>query len=205
MGSISTISSRPIQSADNSSTLYYFGHGKLESSPSTSSILHVLSHELDHVAEYRAKAARENAVIHSLDIKVDYEIRDGMLVAVSGETSVTMDKNPRVKNPVDYYEKAGEDPEEVIQLPGEGDASLSTKGKLEKRILEKAFQAQLADKLKKIDTEIRVLEKEVQYSNREYITLMDIKLDARYERLSKIKNKIELELLDKSSAVPVVG
>lgn len=67
----------------------YIGHGQLESAPQASSILHVISHELGHVAEFRNEAIRDSAEIRSLDVSIEYEMRDGKLVAVAGETRAT--------------------------------------------------------------------------------------------------------------------
>lgn len=67
----------------------YIGHGQLESAPQASSILHVISHELGHVAEFRNEAIRDSAEIRSLDVSIEYEMRDGKLIAVAGETRAT--------------------------------------------------------------------------------------------------------------------
>jgi hypothetical protein len=82
-----------VQSLFNSNyfdgSIHYRGHGKLESSPAGKSILHVISHELGHVSEFRSKALREGAEVRSVDVGIHYEIRDGRLVATGGETRVT--------------------------------------------------------------------------------------------------------------------
>ena len=62
----------------------YIGHGQLESAPQASSVLHVISHELAHVAEFRNEAIRDNAELRSVDVSIEYELRDGKLVAVAG-------------------------------------------------------------------------------------------------------------------------
>lgn len=64
----------------------YVGHGRLESAPETLSALHVISHELGHVNEFKNEAIREGADLQSIRVKINYELRDGRLVAVSGET-----------------------------------------------------------------------------------------------------------------------
>lgn len=76
----------------------YIGHGQLESAPQASSILHVISHELGHVAEFRNEAIRDRAEIRSLDVSIEYEMRDGKLVAVAGETRATTVKNRMIGN-----------------------------------------------------------------------------------------------------------
>lgn len=76
----------------------YIGHGQLESAPQASSILHVISHELGHVAEFRNEAIRDSAEIRSLDVSIEYEMRDGKLVAVAGETRATTVKKRTIKS-----------------------------------------------------------------------------------------------------------
>ena len=51
-------------------TIYYVGHGQLEKASSNTSIMHVISHELDHVAEFKSQAIRDRAEIRSLDMKL---------------------------------------------------------------------------------------------------------------------------------------
>ncbi len=75
------------------SSIGYIGHGQLESSPENFSILHVVSHELGHVQEFKNAAFRENADIAEIRVKINMEMREnGQLVAVSGETSATTKK-----------------------------------------------------------------------------------------------------------------
>lgn len=77
------------------SSVHYIGHGRLESAPENFSILHVISHELGHVNEFKKEAIRENADIAEIRVKIDYEmLENGKLVAVSGETSAVTRKRP---------------------------------------------------------------------------------------------------------------
>lgn len=73
-------------------SLYYIGHGQLESAPASTSVLHVISHELGHVAEFKSEAMRDRAEIRSLNMKIHYEFRNGKLVAVAGETEAITTK-----------------------------------------------------------------------------------------------------------------
>ncbi len=75
-------------------SVQYIGHGQLESSPQSTSVLHVISHELGHVAEFRNEAIRDRAEIRSLEVSIHYEMRDGKMVAVAGETRATTVKKP---------------------------------------------------------------------------------------------------------------
>jgi|JI10StandDraft_1071094.scaffolds.fasta_scaffold234670_3 hypothetical protein len=76
----------------------YVGHGRLESSPETLSPLHVIEHEMGHVQEFRGAAARSNSEVRDIRVKINYELRDGRMVAVSGETSATTQKRPESKS-----------------------------------------------------------------------------------------------------------
>lgn len=76
----------------------YVGHGRLESSPETLSPLHVITHELGHVQEFRGDAVRNGSEIRDIQVKINYEIRDGRMVAVSGETSATSQKRIESKS-----------------------------------------------------------------------------------------------------------
>jgi hypothetical protein len=75
----------------------YVGHGRLESSPETLSPLHVIAHEMGHVQEFRGEAIREGSEVRDIHVKINYEIRDGRMVAVSGETSATTQKRIETK------------------------------------------------------------------------------------------------------------
>jgi len=71
------------------SEILYKGHGKIESASESSSILHVISHELEHVAEFKAQANKDEVQIRSIEMQIHFEFRDGRLVAVGGETKMT--------------------------------------------------------------------------------------------------------------------
>ncbi len=71
------------------SEILYKGHGKIESASESSSVMHVISHELEHVAEFKAQANRDEVQIRSIDMQIHFEFRDGRLVAVGGETKMT--------------------------------------------------------------------------------------------------------------------
>ncbi|MFB5650775.1 hypothetical protein ACE5IS_09035 [Leptospira wolffii] len=90
-------SSLPERPKDTS--VQYIGHGQLESSPQSTSVLHVISHELGHVAEFRNEAIRDRAEIRSMEVSIHYEMRDGKLVAVAGETRATTVKKSEEESP----------------------------------------------------------------------------------------------------------
>ena len=71
----------------HNSKVYYQGHGVMESAASHDSISHVMGHELGHVGELKQEAFLLGGNLKYLDIELDYEFRDGKVVAVSGETT----------------------------------------------------------------------------------------------------------------------
>ncbi len=75
----------------------YVGHGRLESAPETLSPLHVIAHEMGHVQEFRSEAFRTGSEVRDIHVKINYELRDGRMVAVSGETSATTQKRPEAR------------------------------------------------------------------------------------------------------------
>lgn len=69
--------------------VHYIGHGQLESSAENFSTIHVISHEMNHVSEFKSEANKLGMDIADLNIHVHYELRNGKLVAVAGETEAT--------------------------------------------------------------------------------------------------------------------
>ncbi|MBK8399213.1 MAG: hypothetical protein IPL26_28725 [Leptospiraceae bacterium] len=167
-------------------TIYYVGHGLLEKSPSSTSALHVISHELDHVAEFKSQAIRDRAEIRSLDIKIDYEYRNGKLVAVGGETSVTTAEPIKESNQTSKraFPALREDTIDInslkkVELPSDG---LNMQ------------ESKLKEKLEQIETEIDLSLKKTFYSNPNFKTAADIKDAAREQELRETKSRISLQL-----------
>lgn len=128
-------------------SLHYVGHGQLESAPASTSVLHVISHELGHVAEFRSEAMRDRAEIRSLNMKIHYEFRNGKLVAVAGETeAVTARKSEETtrKNETSWDESSKKE-----NVPKKEEKSYISSSGLE-------------DKEKQILLEIRKIESELQ-------------------------------------------
>lgn len=94
---LGAIQSSSMMERPKDTSVKYIGHGQLESAPQASSVLHVISHELGHVAEFRNEAIRDNAELRSIDVSIEYELRDGKLVAVAGETRATTVKKAEEK------------------------------------------------------------------------------------------------------------
>lgn len=167
-------------------TLYYVGHGQLEKSPASTSVMHVISHELDHVAEFKSQAIRDRAEIRSLDIKIDYEYRNGKLVAVGGETSVLTAEpiiapNQTAKKAFPALREDTIDINSIkkVELPSDG---LNMQ------------ESKLKEKLEQIETEIDLSLKKTFYSNPNYKTAADIKDAAREQELRETKSRISLQL-----------
>lgn len=76
--------------------LAYKGHGQIEHASSNASVGHVMSHELRHLREFENKARAEGKEIRNKQIHVDFEFRNGRLVAVSGKaTALLVDKKDK--------------------------------------------------------------------------------------------------------------
>ena len=163
-------------------TIYYVGHGQLEKASSNTSIMHVISHELDHVAEFKSQAIRDRAEIRSLDMKIDYEYRNGKLVAVGGETSVTTE--PARETSKRAFPALRED---TIDLNALKKPELVSDGLTMQ-------ESKLKDKLEQIETEIDLSLKKTYYSDPNFKSSADIKDEAREQELRETKSRISLQL-----------
>lgn len=73
--------------------IQYRGHYGIESAAPSTSTGHVVLHESRHIREFKAEAAMEGKEVINEQIRIQYEFRDGKLVAVSGEaTALIADK-----------------------------------------------------------------------------------------------------------------
>lgn len=165
----------------SSETLAYIGHGQLESSPASTSVLHVIGHELDHVTEFRNDAIRDRAEIHSIDMKIDYEFRNGKLVAVSGETSATIrkkqddkDSENKISNPPTSQNQSIDKKNETIKISNE-----------EKNLLLR---------LSFLESEISKLENKNYYTSTDAKDLISQKEEAKKLELKEKKREIEIEI-----------
>ena len=169
---------RPLEDSE----LHFKGHGKLESASESSSILHVISHELGHVAEFKAQAIRDKTEIRSIDMKIQFEFRDGRLVAVGGNTKMTsVEKNPipdEIGKQMDLFPTNSSIPPKEI-LPS-----------MEK-ITEEAI---LQEKLNLIQNELKSILNKAYYRdiyNREVEDDKDFRKQANYR---EIRNRLQKEL-----------
>ncbi len=165
-------------------TLGYIGHGQLESSPASMSVLHVVGHELDHVAEFRNEAIRDNAEIRSIEMKIDYEFQNGKLVAVSGKTTATTQKKPtKEKSELPELELDKRDDKK-----NENDLRESGKNKISQE------ERNLLFRLEYVKSEISNLDNKGYYTDREPKDIQDKKEERKKEALNEKKRKIEAEL-----------
>ncbi|AVV50511.1 hypothetical protein [Leptospira santarosai] len=169
-------------------SLHYIGHGQLESAPASASVLHVISHELGHVAEFRSEAMRDRAEIRSLNMKIHYEFRNGKLVAVAGETeAVTVQK-----------------PEETTQKNEiSRDESSNEEGVSKKEEKSYTFGNELEDKEKQILSEIRKIESELQTfevkrkleEEKGFDSVRKVELEERKRKLEMALNQEKLKMI----------
>ena len=163
--------------------IQYIGHGRVESSPSSTSIMHVIAHELDHVAEFKSQAIRDSAEIRSLDIKIDYEYRNGKMVAVGGETSViTEAKQQTSKRAIPALREDSIDFNSVKKSENSSDDGLTMQ------------ESKLKEKLEQIETEIDLSLKKTFYTDPNFKTSADIKDEAREQELRETKSRISIQL-----------
>ncbi|WCL49023.1 hypothetical protein [Leptospira sp. GIMC2001] len=150
------------------SSIGYIGHGKLESAPENFSILHVVSHELGHVQEFKNQAFRDNSDITEIRVKIDMEMKEnGKLVAVSGETSATTRSKPEKSNSDSLFEPYKNQKPNINKAEKKEESDLSEKTKNEsdsKKDIKEwnliSRRDSLESRLKQLDTEIISLEAE---------------------------------------------
>lgn len=136
----------------------YAGHGQLESAPESLSALHVISHELGHAAEFKNEAFREGRDVQSVQVKINYELRDGRMVAVSGEThAVTRPKAKSEEDPALTPYSDGKSLKDLFQLKEDEDKKPNSKEKTKlnpKELMQKSHEKELESKIKELETRL---------------------------------------------------
>ncbi|XDD54714.1 hypothetical protein AB3N62_02615 [Leptospira sp. WS4.C2] len=136
----------------------YAGHGQLESAPESLSALHVISHELGHAAEFKNEAFREGRDVQSVQVKINYELRDGRMVAVSGEThAVTRPKAKSEEDPALTPYSDGKSLKDLFQLKEDEDKKPNSKDKTKlnpKELMQKSHEKELESKIKELETRL---------------------------------------------------
>lgn len=169
-------------------SLHYIGHGQLESAPASTSVLHVISHELGHVAEFRSEAMRDRAEIRSLNMKIHYEFRNGKLVAVAGETeAVTAKKEePHSRNVIDSSLQKSDS--------SSRDADQTSSEKAEKNKKNESSKTESEDKEKQILSELRRIESEIRSFENSPEEKSESFDSIRKSELEEKKRKLEMSL-----------
>ncbi len=172
---------------ENDTSIHYIGHGLLEKSPASTSVMHVIGHELDHVAEFKSKAIRDKAEIRSLDVKIDYELRDGKMVAVGGKTTVTTSEPTEEPTRKTSKKAVPALTDDIVDIHTAKKAEFSGDGiNME--------ESRLKEKLEQIETEIDMSLRKTYYSNPAFKTSEDIKKEAREQELRETKSRIAVQL-----------
>lgn len=169
-------------------SLHYVGHGQLESAPASTSVLHVISHELGHVAEFRSEAMRDRAEIRSLNMKIHYEFRNGKLVAVAGETeAVTVQKSEETtrKNETSWDESSKKE-----NVPKKEEKSYTSSNGLEDK------EKQILLEIRKIESELQTFEAKTKVENEQrFDSARKVELEERKRKLEMALNQEKLKMI----------
>lgn len=177
----------PISQSD----IIYKGHGKIESAPEGSSILHVISHELDHVAEFKSQARKDEVEIRNIDMDIHFEFRNGRLVAVGGKTKMTTaekHETEEIGNQMDLFPNSIYFPlESVTNQPDPNSEESQLKDKLD------MIQRELFSILNKVFLgEILTSESKDEKENAKQVAYREMKAKLQLE-LEELKRKVEAE------------
>lgn len=167
----------------------YVGHGQLESSPESLSALHVISHELGHAAEFKNEAFREGRDIQSVQVKINYELRDGRMVAVSGEThAVTRPHSQHEEDPALVPYSDGKSIKDLFQLKEDEDKKSKSVEKSKsdpKEVMRKSHEKDLESKIKELET--RLESEKTKKSS-------DVHSEERLKEIESEKKRLEEEI-----------
>ncbi|ABZ93080.1 Conserved hypothetical protein [Leptospira biflexa serovar Patoc strain 'Patoc 1 (Ames)'] len=170
----------------------YVGHGQLESAPESFSALHVISHELGHAQEFKNEAFREGREVQSVQVKINYELRDGRMVAVSGETqAVTKPVSKAEEDPSLTPYSDGKSIKDLFQQKLEEEKESKEKSAVKtdrnnpKEIQKRSYEKNLESKIKEIET---TLESEKSKKS------SDITSTERQKELESEKKRLEEEV-----------
>ncbi|EMS86563.1 hypothetical protein [Leptospira noguchii] len=169
-------------------SLYYIGHGQLESAPASTSVLHVISHELGHVAEFKSEAIRDRAEIRSLNMKIHYEFRNGKLVAVAGETEVITAKKPE-ETSHKSNEISQQDSWKEKDLPKKEETSKTKSEDREKQIL---------SEIRRIESELKIFETK-KNGEKESDSIRKTELEEKKRKLEMVLSQEKLKTVLKDT------
>ncbi|UOG60716.1 hypothetical protein [Leptospira noguchii] len=169
-------------------SLYYIGHGQLESAPASTSVLHVISHELGHVAEFKSEAIRDRAEIRSLNMKIHYEFRNGKLVAVAGKTEVITAKKPEETSHKNN-EISQQDSWKEKDLPKKEETSKTKSEDREKQIL---------SEIRRIESELKIFETK-KNGEKESDSIRKTELEEKKRKLEMVLSQEKLKTVLKDT------
>lgn len=170
-------------------SLYYIGHGQLESAPASTSVLHVISHELGHVAEFKSEALRDRAEIRSLNMKIHYEFRNGKLVAVAGETEVVTAKKSEETLRKDTETSQQESLKEK-DFPKKEETSKTKSEDREKQIL---------SEIRRIESELKIFETKRDVEEKGFDSIRKTELEEKKRKLEMVLSQEKLKAVLKDT------
>ncbi|EMN02780.1 hypothetical protein LEP1GSC021_3866 [Leptospira noguchii str. 1993005606] len=171
-------------------SLYYIGHGQLESAPASTSVLHVISHELGHVAEFKSEAIRDRAEIRSLNMKIHYEFRNGKLVAVAGETEVITAKKP---------EETSHKSNEISKQDSWKEKDFPKKEETSK-IRSEDREKQILSEIRRIESELKIFEtKKNAEEKKEFDSIRKTELEEKKRKLEMVLSQEKLKAVLKDT------
>ncbi|WP_061261946.1 hypothetical protein [Leptospira interrogans] len=170
-------------------SLYYIGHGQLESAPASTSVLHVISHELGHVAEFKSEALRDRAEIRSLNMKIHYEFRNGKLVAVAGETEVVTAKKSEETLRKDTETSQQESLKEK-DFPKKEETSKTKSEDREKQIL---------SEIRRIESELKIFETKKDVEKKGFDSIRKTELEEKKRKLEMVLSQEKLKAVLKDT------
>ncbi|MFQ6112062.1 MAG: hypothetical protein ACE5LX_08560, partial [Nitrospinota bacterium] len=174
--------------------VYYKGHFGPESAVPSQSVSYVAQHELRHLQEFRSRALREGREVRNAHFSVDFEWREGRLVAVGGKAEALLVNRP------EKGESEGEAGECSCEPHKEGARGAKAAGPPERppggNSLEKLLQAKmrLRGKIAKLEQELNL--KDSQGEGEEAAPAGARALESRDERERRL-----LELKEKARRV----
>lgn len=134
----------------------YVGHGRLESAPETLSPLHVISHELGHVTEFKNEAIQQGRDIDSIRVKINYEFRNGRMIAVSGETEAHTRLKPKEESLEPYSDgKKFDDLFSIQKAEAEDEKKSKSLDPSAKEKQEKIQKKDLEDRIRDLETRLQ--------------------------------------------------
>lgn len=168
----------------------FVGHGQLESAPESLSALHVISHELGHAAEFKREAIQEGREVQSVQVKINYELRDGRMVAVSGEThAVTRAKSLSEEDPSLTPYSDGKSIKDLFRLKEDEEKKNNSNEKTKfnpKELMQKTHEKELESKIKELETKLE--------SEKTKKSESDIHSEERLKEIESEKKRLEEEV-----------